>query len=333
MAYDKEILSDTLRELERERTQREQELAARRAAVYAAIPRAKQIEDTLRSTAASVVRAALESGDDPTAAIDRLRERNLALQRERAALLTEHGYAPDYLSLQPACPACADLGYIGTEPCACLKSRYARNLTARLSTVLPIRDQNFDTFNLMLYAVQPDARIGLSPRENMEYNLEQCRAYAARFGSECRNLLLYGSPGLGKTFLSSSIAKAVSERGFSVAYDTAITILSHCESEKFGGPDAQNAARMLRKYRDAALLIIDDLGAEMTTAFTTSALYSLINDRLMTRRPMIVNTNLLPSDLERRYSPAIASRFLGEFSQLRFFGEDIRLLKRRREQG
>lgn len=330
MAYDKEVLSDTLRELEAERAAREQELAQRRAEVYAEIPRVRAIDDALRGAAAAVLRASLESNEDPSAAIARLRDRNLALQRERTGLLLQHGFAEDHLSLRPSCPRCADLGYLGTEPCECLKARYAKKLTERLSTILPIRDQNFENFQIDFYPQQRDARVGLSPRENMEYNFEECWDYARRFGKQSRNLLLYGPPGLGKTFLSTCIAKSVSERGFSIAYDTAIAILGHYETEKFGGADAQHAARQLRKYRSADLLIIDDLGAEMTTSFTVSALYDLINGRLMAHRPMILNTNLMPGDFEKRYSPAIASRILGEFSQLRFFGEDIRLMKRRR---
>lgn len=331
MAYDKEILSDTLRELEAERAQREQELTQRRAEVYAEITRVRAIDDTLRSTAAAVLRAALESGDDPTEAVSRLRDQNLALQAERARLLTQHGFASDYLSLRPACPVCADLGYVGTEACECLKARYAKRLTERLSVILPIKDQNFETFQMDFYAQQPDARMGLSPRDNMEYNFEECWDYARHFGKQSRNLLLYGAPGLGKTFLSTCIAKAVSERGFSVAYDTAIAILGYYEAEKFGSANAQAATQYIRKYRRADLLIIDDLGAELTTSFTISALYDIINGRLMAKKPMIINTNLNPVELEKRYSAAIASRVLGEFSQLRFFGEDIRLMKRRRQ--
>lgn len=330
MGFDKEVLSNTLRELEAERTQREQELAARRTEVYAVIPRIRVIDDTLRSTAAAVLRASLESDSDPSTAVLKLRDRNLTLQHEKTQLLIHNGFAEDYLSLHPSCTKCADLGYIGTEPCDCLMTRYAKRLTEQLSTILPIKDQNFETFQIDFYPQQPDARMGLSPRENMEYNLEQCWHYAHYFGKQKRNLLLYGPPGLGKTFLSTCIAKTVSEHGFSVAYDTAINILSHFETEKFGGANAQNAAKHIYKYQHAELLIIDDLGAELTTAFTVSALYGILNHRLMAHRAMILNTNLLPGDLEKRYSPAIASRILGEFSQLRFFGEDIRILKHRR---
>jgi DNA replication protein DnaC len=328
MGYDKQIISDLLRELESKRDARERVLAERRQQVYTRIPRVRQIDDTLRGTAAAVLRAALEAGDDPTAAVERLRDQNLALQQERTRLLLDHGMPADFLEDKPDCPLCGDLGYVGAVPCKCLKRMYAARLTAQLSTTLPIANQNFETFRLDYYSDKPDGRMGISARENMEYNLDVCVEYAHHFHRESPNLLLFGSAGLGKTFLSTCIAGVVTAAGFSVAYDTAIHVLGSYESVKFGGVDAAEAQRAIRKFEHADLLILDDLGTELSTAFTTSVFYSLINTRLMTRRPMIINTNLQPNEFEKRYSAAIASRLLGDFTQLRFFGDDIRLQKR-----
>ena len=277
-----------------------------------------------------MLRAARESGGDPEAAVARLRDQNLALQAERAGLLCAMGLSGDYLTDKPLCPHCGDTGYVGSALCECVKTRYRRLMTEQLSAVLSIADQNFSRFDMRFYSSRPDARLGLSPRENMAYNLDECKAYARRFGADAPNLLLYGSTGLGKTFLSTCIAEAVSARGFSVAYDTAINIVAAYETIKFGNGDGQAAAERAARYERADLLIIDDMGTEMGTAFTVSALYNLINNRLMAGRPMIVNTNLPPETLSEKYSPAVASRLLGEFMPLRFFGDDIRLLKKRR---
>ena len=329
MAYDKKLLAAARRELERERAARADELEERKRAVYAREPRIRAIDRELSATAAPVLRAALESGGDPAAAIEQLRERNLSLQAERASLLGQLGLPGDYLTDKPLCPKCGDTGYDGSATCSCVRERYARLLKEQLSTVLPIQDQNFSRFNMNYYSTRPDARLGLSPRENMEYNLDECKAYAANFGKDSPNLLLYGSTGLGKTFLSTCIAEAVSARGFSVAYDTAINIVAAYETIKFGNGDGEAAAERAARYERADLLIIDDMGTEMGTAFTVSALYNLINNRLMAKRPMIVNTNLMPEALSEKYSPAVASRLLGEFMALRFFGDDIRLLKKK----
>lgn len=329
MAYDKKILAEARRALERERAAYTEQMEERRRDVYVREPRLRAIERELSATAASVLRAALASGEDPTAAIEQLRDHNLALQAERASLLRQLGLDGDYLTDKPLCPICGDTGYHGSATCDCVKERYAKLLKAQLSAVLPIQDQNFSKFNLGFYSTRPDGRLGISPRENMEYNLDECKAYAAEFGKSSPNLLLYGSTGLGKTFLSTCIAEAVSARGFSVAYDTAINIVAAYETIKFGNGDGEAAAERAARYERADLLIIDDMGTEMGTAFTVSALYNLINNRLMAKRPMIVNTNLLPEALSEKYSPAVASRLLGEFMALRFFGEDIRLFKKK----
>ncbi len=329
MAYDKKLLADARRALERDRAARLDELEERRRDVYAREPRIRAIDRELSSTAAAVLKAAMESGGDPEAAIAQLRDRNLSLQEERARLLRGLGLPGDYLTDKPLCARCGDTGYNGSALCVCVKERYAQLLKEQLSAVLPIQDQNFSRFNMGYYSTRPDARLGVSPRENMEYNLDECKAYAANFGKDSPNLLLYGSTGLGKTFLSTCIAEAVSARGFSVAYDTAINIVSAYETIKFGNGDGAAAAEGAARYERADLLIIDDMGTEMGTAFTVSALYNLINNRLMAKRPMIINTNLLPEALSEKYSPAVASRLLGEFMALRFFGDDIRLLKKR----
>lgn len=331
MGYDKKLLAEARRELERERASRSEAFEERRREVYAREPRVRAIDRTLSQTAAAVLKAAMNTGGDPAAAIEGLRQQNLALQAERAGLLSRMGLPADYLTEKPMCEKCGDTGYAGSATCDCVKTRYARLLREQLSTVLHIRDQNFARFNMEYYSTRPDKRLGLSPRENMEYNLDECKAYAKNFGAQSPNLLLYGSTGLGKTFLSSCIAEAVAARGFSVAYDTAINIVAAYETIKFGGGNGEEAAERAARYERADLLIIDDMGTEMGTAFTVSALYNLINNRLMARRPMIVNTNLPPEALSEKYSPAVASRLLGEFISLRFFGDDIRLLKKQKQ--
>ena len=230
-------------------------------------------------------------------------------------MLTQFGYPASYLEETPICARCSDTGYIGTEPCECLKKRYTSRLTSELSTILPIREQNFEHFQIEYYPVEPDARLGISPRENMEFNRKTCHEYAVNF-SLSSDLLLYGSTGLGKTFLSSCIAKVVSEHGFSVAYDTSIRIFSSYESVKFNSADASEAAHRIRKYEKCDLLIIDDLGTEMLTAFYhihTVWASGGTSDASPPQTTEYSNTNLLPDTFEKYYSPAIASRLNGEF--------------------
>lgn len=330
MAYEKTILSAVLRQIEAARSEHEAEAEQRRTDLYARIPRLRAIDRELQGTCASAVRIALDAGADPEQAIAQLRDCNLALQDEKRALLIQNGLAPDYLTPAYDCPTCQDTGYVDGHLCDCVRKKYADEQTRRLSTILPIDTENFSSFQFDYYSNTVDQRLGKSPRFIMHVNYNQCRQFAENFGSNHQNLLLFGSAGLGKTFLSSCIAREVSERGFSVAYDTAIHVFSCFEAVQFRGENQDEAAGQLEKYRSADLLILDDLGTEMATAFTTSCLYDLLNTRLMQRRPMIINTNLIPTELEKRYSPAIASRILGEFQPLRFIGDDIRRQRQRR---
>ena len=159
---------------------------------------------------------------------------------------------------------------------------------------------------------------------------EFCRRYADGFTSRSRNLLFQGGTGLGKTYLSACIARVAAGKGFSVCYDTASSALELYEKAKFSRDSAEGeqAALRIRRMESCDLMILDDLGTEMVTQMSQSALYTLINNRLVNERPTIISTNLPEEELTRRYTPQIASRILGEFQIIPFVGEDIRRLRR-----
>ena len=156
----------------------------------------------------------------------------------------------------------------------------------------------------------------------MERNFQNCRRYASGFTTNSGNLLFVGGTGLGKTFLSACIARAVADRGYSVVYETAGHLFSKMEQAKFGG--SEDARKEIQKYNECDLLILDDLGTEMTTSFVQSALYQLVNGRMIAGRSTIISTNLAPEELGQRYGAAILSRIEGGYEILPFFGEDIR---------
>lgn len=193
--------------------------------------------------------------------------------------------------------------------------------------MLDLGSQSFDSFSLEWYPEIYDPDCGMTVREHMGTVYDICADYAHQFGRRPANLLLFGAPGLGKTHLSAAIAREVSAGGWSVVYDTAGHVFTLFEDRKFGREeDAADVERILQ----CDLLILDDLGAEMTTAFVQSALYQIVNTRLLERQSTILNTNLMPGELSRRYSPQIASRIEGEYQLLPFVGEDIRKLKKGR---
>lgn len=333
MARDAKIMSAAYRQYQQDRDARRLELDRREAEVYRRLPRVEAIDRELRGTAAKIVLAAFERDGNPDQALLDLQKNNLALQRERAELLVGGGWPFDYLDGGPACAQCQDSGYLpdGT-PCQCLSAYYTREQNRRLSKLLDLGNQSFETFSFDWYSPQVWEEYGRSPRENMRMVREICGEYARSFGRHSGNLLFTGAPGLGKTFLSACIAREVSEHGFSVVYDTAAHIFQQFESAKFGreNPYEEDADREINRYLNCDLLIMDDLGTEMMTNFIPPVFYRTINDRLLNQRPTILSTNLKVDDLGQRYGGAALSRIRGEYQVLLFFGDDIRLLRRDR---
>ena len=331
MGYDANVLRRATQRLEQGRRERREQVEGLRRDAYARQPKLERLDRQLQQTMAQLVAAALRQGEDPARAVREVRERNLAIQQERAVLLGTLGLPEDALDDKPACPLCGDTGWQGAKMCRCLRELCAREQIAELSKLLDLGEQSFDTFRMDYYSQSPWPG-GTSPRENMELVYEVCLNYAQKFGRfPIRNLFLTGAPGLGKTFLSACIARTVSEKGHSVVYDTAGNIFAQFEARKFqrDSADGQEARDETRRYLNCDLLILDDLGSELVTQFTQSALYELVNSRLVGEKHTVISTNLTLEEAARRYPPQIASRLEGEYHALHFFGDDIRLLKKR----
>lgn len=326
MSYDTAVLRRAEARLEAQNRQRQRALEDRRAEVELRLPRVAQIDAQLRRTLLNIARATFRGGD-PTKEIEALRDENLALQAEREQLLASAGYPADVLEDKPACQKCQDRGWVGSHMCDCLKILCAQEQIKELSKLLNLGEQSFESFRLDYYSSEPWPGASVSPRENMTRVLDLCRNYAGKFGKYYfDNLYLYGAPGLGKTFLSACIARVVSENGFSVVYDTIGNIISAFEAEKFSRDD-EDARGEVSRYLNCDLLIVDDLGSEMTTAFTQSVLYTLINSRLTAGVRTVISSNLKQEEMRKRYTPQIVSRLEGEYRAVPFFGTDIRKIR------
>ena len=332
MAYDANVVRRATARLEEEKRQRRDKVEQLRRSAYARQPRLAQLDRELQGTMAQLVAVSLRKGENAGQAVRDLRDKNLDIQRERAVLLGALGLPEDALDDKPSCAKCGDTGWQGAKMCSCLRELCAQEQIQELSKLLDLGEQSFDAFRLDYYSDQLWPGRASSPRTNMDLVYEVCLNYAQKFGRfHFKNLFLTGAPGLGKTFLSACIARSVSEQGFSVVYDTAGNIFAQFENRKFqrDAEGVQTARDETRRYLNCDLLILDDLGSELTTQFTQSALYELINTRLVSDRRTVISSNLTPEDVVRRYTPQISSRLLGEFYILHFFGDDIRLLKRK----
>ncbi len=321
MAYSEAILHRARARLEAARQARELENDRRIRGIYDAHPRLQEIDRALRATMAEVMAATFREGGDPGAAISEIKTRNQALQREREWLLESEGIDEADLRSEPVCTDCGGSGYVGERMCGCLKELCRQEQKKELSSLLAGRE-SFESFRLDYYDDAPDPKLGTSPRQVMDRVFRRCRTYARDFSAKSPSLLFSGGTGLGKTFLSAAIARSVADAGFSVVYESAARVFADYETEKFGG-----GANLTHKYRHCDLLILDDLGTEMTTQFTTSALYALVNSRMLAGLPTIVSTNLTTAEIRERYTPQIASRLLGGFELLVFAGSDIRMRK------
>ena len=329
MAYDGKVMSRALQRFEQDRQNRQDQFQQRRERIFLRQPRLRQIENELRGTMSRIISTALRQGTDPRPAVERLRDENLRLQQEKHTILRQMGLPEDCLDEQAACALCGDTGYCNGRVCQCLRRYYAQEQQKELSRMLDLGSQSFDSFDLDYYSDLRAPGQPKSARQHMEERVyETCVNYAHSFGKRMNNLLLFGAPGLGKTHLSAAIARDVSGNGFSVVYDTATHVFERFEMQKFSREDEADAD--VERILNCDLLILDDLGTEMTTAFVQSALYTIVNTRLMEKRSTIISTNLSPSQLGQRYTPQLASRIEGEYQLLPFVGDDIRKQKRER---
>ncbi len=329
MALDGKLLANARHKLEDIRHHNEETQAARQREIYARLPAVRSIDLRLQNQMRELAGIALRRDPEAKAALKALEQENLTLQSRRAELLTAAGYPADYTDDIYTCPDCMDKGYyMDGRMCACLKRLYNAEVTRDLSGLLK-GDEQFGGFNLNYYSPHPDKN-GVVPRAVMETVLEVCKNYAHKFSKTSINLVFTGAPGLGKTFLSACIARTVSQKGYSVAYESTAIALAAFEKEKFSrdAEDAAAAAAKVRRYLDCDLLILDDLGTEMNTTFTQSALYTIINQRLNEGKQTLISTNLDEAALTAQYSPQIVSRLLGQFHWLHFVGTDIRQLKK-----
>ena len=331
MSYEQSILQRA-----NARLQRRHEMADRRRyeleqELYRTQPRLRELDRALRGTMSELAELAV-SGRPVEASgpeIREIRERNLALQAERAELLKALGYEADVLDEKPNCPLCGDSGWVGTEMCACLKQLCAREQMKSLTALLNLTDeQSFEKLRLDVYSDRPQGE-NRSPREHMRQVVTVCEGFARRFPCyPLKNLLFSGGTGLGKTFLSGCIARQVSEGGYSVVYDTAINLFTAFESRKFARDLAveRQARDDTRRYLSCDLLILDDLGSELTTPLVQSSLYEVVNSRIQADKRTIISTNLSMKHIAERYSPQVASRIGGLYRELLFYGEDIRMM-------
>ena len=322
--YSSQICDAALRQLSRRRSQALATADARRDELFARVPRLKEIDNQLSLQGAQLAQIAL-SGENSSQQLHCIRQQNFALQQEQNEILHQLGLPENYLDPPYFCPVCQDTGYIDGKRCQCLSGL----LRIEASKSLPAPDHlsayRFEAFSLDYY---PDSGNGaISPRQQMRSVLKKCRNFAKAFPCDGESLLFVGRTGLGKTHLSLAIANEVAKSGAAVAYTSAQDLVDRSERVKFGRNTDGTDQEFVQGALSCDLLILDDLGSEYLNQFAASTLFHVINTRLLERRSTIISTNLIPQELQDRYSERLASRILCSYSALPFVGNDIRLQK------
>lgn len=302
--------------MDRLREMREDSLAEseeKKLILWDALPEIKVIDAELSTTAAKMFEAIMTPGVG-VAGVERITESNKVLRAKRDEILLQNGYEKDFSDIKYHCQRCSDSGFVGIDMCSCVKSMIAKARLEDSELGKLCRFQSFENFSFDYYSPGEE-------RENIETVYKKLYEFADGFNSESGDSwLLVGDTGLGKTHLSTAVGARVIERGYDVVYRSIQGLIDDFEQVQFRG----ESSFVTKKYFECDLLIIDDLGAEMTNSFTISCLYNIINTRMIKGKPTMINTNLGYKEMRQRYEDRITSRLFGEYKPVRFIGKDIR---------
>lgn len=293
-----------------------------------------RLHPDIRAADDAIIALSAESGPaiiQNNASLQEFQTRLEALNRQRARLLSQYGYAPDYLEEIHTCELCRDTGYADGRKCRCFSKKAVDLLYTQSNLKNTTARENFDHFRPDYYSNDPqdiDPATGLTPYENMKKIFSKAQDFVADFDSCRENLLFYGGTGTGKTFLSNCIADVLLKSVHSVIYLTAIELFDTFSSQDFRIANTDKDLPDSHYVLDCDLLIIDDLGTELQNSFSDSRLFYCLNERILRGNSTIISTNLKPSHLRDRYGERILSRISSNYKILYLYGSDIRLQKK-----
>ena len=286
--------------------------------VYEHIPGYRDLEDAVAAISVAQGKKLLAGDND---AMEDLRDALAELSGRKAQLLEDAGLPADYLAPVYECPDCKDTGYIDGQKCHCFKQSMISLLYEQCNIPEMLQTENFNNLSYEYYEGEDLARF--------KNAVNTCRNFVKNFNSDYHNLLFYGTVGTGKSFLSGCVAKELIESGHSVIYFSATGLFDLLSKNSF---DYKNREELRETYADlyqCDLLIIDDLGTELTNQFVTSQLFALLNERHMGKKATIISTNLSLEELRNRYSERIFSRITSHYEICKLSGQDIRMYKKR----
>ena len=305
------------REYDADRMEADRIAGERREYVYSHIEGFRELSESIASLSLECTRRAL-SGDK--SALDDLSTKISALKDKKAQLLTAAGLSPDYLEPVYKCRDCRDTGYIGGVKCHCFKLKETAILYDQSGIRADLTEVGFDRLSEKYYSGED--------LEHFRESRAKSVSFVNKFGSDYQNLLFYGTVGTGKSLLSSCIAGALLKAGHSVLYFSSSALMDELAHNTFDRGSDRSSLSGIEPIYECELLIIDDLGTEMTNNFTITSLFTLLNERALRKRPVIISTNLSLEGLQERYTDRIFSRLTGGYTFCRLSGPDIRIMRK-----
>ncbi|MDO5134820.1 MAG: ATP-binding protein [Eubacteriales bacterium] len=312
-----------MREYSRRQSAARRALEERRREAFLRIPRLQEIDQEVASLSAAKVRALMGGGES---GLEDLKASISLLSQERTALLLSNGYPRDYLEMAYSCPICQDTGYVDSRKCVCFKRAEVELLYSQSNLQEILKKENFDHFSFDCYSdTITNEATGLTARETARRAYDTAWAFVRDFDTSSDNLLLYGDTGVGKTFLSHCIACELLRSAHFVLYFSAFELFDLLAGNAFSQRKA--SVRDEDPVYDCDLLIIDDLGTELTNSFVSSQLFLCINERIMAGKSTIISTNLTLDKLSELYSERTFSRIASSYKMIKLVGKDIRIQK------
>lgn len=308
-------------ELRNRREQAERLADMRRKEFISKNPELLDIENEMKNAALEVIRSVGANGSSVD--ISTVAARNLGAQKAKKELIKNAGYPEDYLDIPYSCKLCNDSGIYNGKLCQCHLQLLQQLSVGELACSPMLASSTFDTFDIKYYSAIKDRDLGYSPKDYMRGCLAMLKDYAENFTPRSGSFFFSGGTGLGKTHLALAVLNKVTQRGYSVYYTSAGSLIKQMEKERFGRSNESVEEEVFK----SDLIIIDDLGAEFSTAFAQAAVNEIINNAILSGKAMIIISNLDVDALEERYGQRVVSR-LNSFEVIDFVGEDIRQLKK-----
>lgn len=306
------------RQYEKKQLHSRQTLEDRKKYVRETIPGYSELEDEICSVSVSQGRKLLE-GDSH--ALSELHEKLQDLRKRQLDLLSKANLPADYLEPQYECPDCKDTGYIEGEKCHCLIQAIHAFTYDQSQIYQLMQNDNFDTLSYSYYQGEDLSRF--------EKAVLSCKNFVKTFNSDYHNLFFYGTVGTGKSFLSGCVAKALLDQNYSVLYFSSAALFDAIADQTFGRNLEDSEIDYSHDIYHVDLLIIDDLGTEITNQFVASCLFNCLTQRQLNQKATIISTNLSLEELRDRYSDRIFSRITSNFDIIKITGPDIRMYKKR----